>query len=334
MSVRLKRLFSDYQILSEALLNHPNISVLNTFNDPPDKYHIEYRVNGLVLLNGTVQQINRHEVEIVLPLGYPHDMPVCRMRTPVFHPNIAPHSICIADYWVASESLLQLVIRIGEMICFQSYNIKSPLDGEAAKWTEEHLAELPIDRSNLQPVVDVHSIEIKEQPAPSTVNEIVKDIIEKSHCQNCKKEIDFFSERKCKNGHSVCDDCIIECASCKEAVCLICGVQKCRVCGKFVCSDCDTQCGVCKSHVCKEHRVTCVTCGEQICPRCLAKLPSTENDSNENYCVKCKPVSKSTVAGDIGDSGAANVKKLFCPECGTKNEEYARFCTKCGTRIQ
>ena len=52
----------------------------------------------------------------------------------LFHPNIAPHAICIGDHWSAGEPLVALGIRIGEMIAYQSYNTKSPLNGEAARW--------------------------------------------------------------------------------------------------------------------------------------------------------------------------------------------------------
>jgi hypothetical protein len=44
--------------------------------------------------------------------------------TPVFHSNIDPQKICIGDHWSAGQSLAQLIARIGEMICYQSYNVK------------------------------------------------------------------------------------------------------------------------------------------------------------------------------------------------------------------
>ena len=75
--------------------------------------------------------------------------PFCRMLTPVFHPNIDPQKICIGDHWSAGQSLAQLIVRIGEMICFQSYNLKSPLNARAAAWAEMHLDELPLERADL-----------------------------------------------------------------------------------------------------------------------------------------------------------------------------------------
>ncbi|MEO6435728.1 MAG: hypothetical protein ABIP55_08190 [Tepidisphaeraceae bacterium] len=37
------------------------------------------------------------------------------------------------------------------MITFQAYNIKSPLDAEAAMWADLHLGRLPIDDRNVRP---------------------------------------------------------------------------------------------------------------------------------------------------------------------------------------
>ena len=44
-----------------------------------------------------------------------------------------------------------LVVRIGEMIAYQAYNIKSPLDGEAAMWADLNQSELPIDSRAMRP---------------------------------------------------------------------------------------------------------------------------------------------------------------------------------------
>jgi ubiquitin-protein ligase len=75
------------------------------------------------------------------------------MLTPVFHPNIDPQKICIGDHWSAGQSLADMVVRIAEMICYQSYNTKSPLNAEAAAWAEQNEAQLPLFRGDLSAVV-------------------------------------------------------------------------------------------------------------------------------------------------------------------------------------
>ncbi len=82
-------------------------------------------------------------------MDYPRRPPFCRMITPVFHPNIDPQKICIGDHWSAGQSLAHLVVRIGEMLCYQSYNVQSPLNAKAAAWAEQNVASLPLERIDL-----------------------------------------------------------------------------------------------------------------------------------------------------------------------------------------
>jgi len=142
---------ADYKRVAEVFKAHPRITVKKVHGNPPEKYEAEYQVRSLVSRGGKVESKSTHLVEIQLPLGYPRQAPVCRMLTPVFHPNIAPHAVCIGDHWAAGESLVHLMVRIGEMLAYQSYNIKSPLNGEAARWADEHKDDLPTDTTDLSP---------------------------------------------------------------------------------------------------------------------------------------------------------------------------------------
>src|SRR5205814_10496696 len=94
---------------------------------------------------------SRHQVEIRLVSYYPRIAPMCKMLTPVFHPNIEPATICVGDHWTAGERLVDLAIRIGELIAYQAYNIKSPLDAEAAMWADLNMSRLPVDERNMAP---------------------------------------------------------------------------------------------------------------------------------------------------------------------------------------
>ena len=150
--MRLRRLTVDAQQMANAFKDFPYIQVVGTKGEPPERYEIEYRVRGLD--RGKKNQPiprEQHRVEIQLTSEYPRISPKCRMLTPIFHPNIDPATICVGDHWAAGERLVDLVIRIGEMIAYQAYNIKSPLDGEAAMWADLHQQELPTDSRSLIP---------------------------------------------------------------------------------------------------------------------------------------------------------------------------------------
>jgi ubiquitin-protein ligase len=150
--MRLRRLNADAEQMAAAFRDFPLIRVVSTKGEPPEVYQIEYQVRGLDR-NKKNQPVprERHLVEIQLTSEYPRISPKCKMLTPIFHPNIDPATICVGDHWAAGERLVDLVIRIGEMIGYQAYNIKSPLDGEAAMWADLHAAELPIDARSMIP---------------------------------------------------------------------------------------------------------------------------------------------------------------------------------------
>lgn len=150
MQARIRRLRSDFEQVSRLFAEHPYVRILAAEGEPPEKYTFEFRVRGLTPQDDA-QPLPRaiHRAEVFLPLDYPRRPPFCRMVTPVFHPNIDPQKICIGDHWSAGQSLALMVTRIAEMICFQSYNVKSPLNAEAAAWTEQNLARLPLQKGDL-----------------------------------------------------------------------------------------------------------------------------------------------------------------------------------------
>ncbi len=144
-SVRLRRLQADFEKLADFTRRHPRLRLVQTEGNPPESYQLEYSISSLRQIDGKLVMLKSHIVEILLPRNYPRLPPQCRMLTPIFHPNIAPHAICIGDHWAAGEPLWSMAARIGEMIAYQSYNTKSPLNGEAARWVDENIDRLPLD---------------------------------------------------------------------------------------------------------------------------------------------------------------------------------------------
>lgn len=150
MSARLRRLQADYDLVHSAFSNNPHVRLLEASGNPPEKYVFQINVAGLIPQgeSGFVPG-SEHRAEIFLPLDYPRRPPFCRMVTPVFHPNIDPQKICIGDHWSAGQTLAEMVMRVAEMICFQSYNVKSPLNAAAAAWAENHIELLPLEKRDI-----------------------------------------------------------------------------------------------------------------------------------------------------------------------------------------
>src|ERR1700756_3224607 len=155
LSPRIRRLKLDYESLQGRFTDWPVIRMIGTAGMPPELYRFQYSLRGLYVAgDGSILERNEHLLEVNLSLGYPRRAPQCRMLTPVFHPNFDDSSVCIGDFWAASESLDDLIIRIGRMIAYQEYNTKSPLNGLAAKWAEQHAQFFPVDSRDIAPPLE------------------------------------------------------------------------------------------------------------------------------------------------------------------------------------
>src|SRR5882762_5572104 len=168
LSPRIRRLKLDQELLVQRFSGWPLIQISGTAGMPPEVYRFVYNIKGLfVSATGDIQEREQHYLEVSLSLGYPRRAPQCRMLTPVFHPNFDDSTVCIGDFWAASEGLDDLIIRIGRMIAYQEYNTKSPLNGLAAKWAAQNSNLLPVDIRNIAPPLD-QPASLSAPPPPAT----------------------------------------------------------------------------------------------------------------------------------------------------------------------
>jgi ubiquitin-protein ligase len=267
MSLRLRRLKSDYEAIRRLVHLHPRIEIEGVSGNPPDRYIFKLHVRSLRERGDSVVLHDEHRLEIKLPLGYPRDAPLCRMLTPVFHPNIAPHAVCIGDHWSAAESLDLMIQRVGEMLGYQSYNIKSPLNGRAAQWVDEHVSEVPTDARDF--FIDVASASA-HAPADAPAG----------RCANCGATEAPFED--CGRAHALCRDCLVRCPTCSRLLCLVCGESRCATCTAacancgadttepLICEGAHRLCGDCGLRCQSCERVLCLVCGSYPCTRCAA----------------------------------------------------------------
>jgi len=150
MNPRLRRLAADHRHVVAAFEQNPYIDIRQAEGNPPEKYTIQFNLLSLVPNEeDSCAQGNTHTAEVYLPIGYPRRPPFCRMTSPVWHPNIDPQKICIGDHWSAGQRLADLIVRIAEMLTFQSYNVQSPLNAKAAAWAELNAETLPLQQADL-----------------------------------------------------------------------------------------------------------------------------------------------------------------------------------------
>ncbi len=255
-NVRLRRLKSDHDALRRLAHLHPKIEIEGVFGNPPERYRLKLKVKSLRERGDALETVGEHRIELTMPKGYPRDAPLFRMLTPVFHPNIAPHAVCVGDDWTAGEPIDLLIQRVGEILAYQSYNIKSPLNGRAAQWVDEHRDRIPIDSEEF--FVDLSN-------APAATSTIPT-------CTNCGARDGTLTT--CHAGHVSCQDCALRCPTCARLLCLSCGEKSCAECkaAAVLCKNCN---GIASSLVCSEWHTLCADCG-RACPKC-----------SEIQCVVC-----------------------------------------------
>lgn len=151
MTARMRRIASDYEQIKKDFTGHKNILVTAVGSDDlPEKYHVTYYVPGIYLLpDGQVASLTKHEVDITLHADYPRYKPICKITTPIWHPNFRDGQICIGDIWGAGESLSDIIINIGDMIQYKSWNASSPLSADAAQWAIENQHMFPVGHEEL-----------------------------------------------------------------------------------------------------------------------------------------------------------------------------------------
>jgi ubiquitin-protein ligase len=153
MNPRMRRLIADSEGLRSEFAGHPYIATAALSFDPSESYRLTYRLRGVSLdATGQPQLIDFHQATIQLGSGYPRQKPLAIMETAIFHPNFGPRmheEICIGDYWSPMQTLADIVVTIGEMIQYQRYNIRSPLNAVAARWAAEHPEMFPVGHVSL-----------------------------------------------------------------------------------------------------------------------------------------------------------------------------------------
>jgi hypothetical protein len=146
---RLRRLHADLAAMIELVRASERVTMTHSGN-PPVRYQVTYTCRGLYRPTGAAepQTLDHHEADFYLHRDYPRRPPQIVWRTPIFHPNILSSEqgggVCIGS-WTPSESLADLVVRVGEMIQYREYNADDVLNREAAAWAAEHAAQLPVD---------------------------------------------------------------------------------------------------------------------------------------------------------------------------------------------
>jgi ubiquitin-protein ligase len=146
MTILAEQLEAIFQEINVRFSQHQQIRVTPIAGTPPEQYRITFHLQGLCKEdNGEVRECTDHVVILTLPFGFPHFPPNCKPETPVFHPDFDQAAICIGDFWENNQSLSELIIHIGRMLCGEIYSTNNAFNENAAVWYQENKNRLPLD---------------------------------------------------------------------------------------------------------------------------------------------------------------------------------------------
>ncbi len=183
MTIRTRRLRRDYERIVAELSTSEFAEAKVLAGDPPNHYQVTYRLNGLAWdeRSGSARPIAEHIVDVFLPLGYPKQAPRCTMRTPIWHPNIGDY-VCIGDFWSAGVALVDIIAHIGDMIQYRSYNLKSPVNKDAAAWASGNEKSFPVgtrtiippaaDSDDAPPAIDIRPLRDEPDDVPISLGPV------------------------------------------------------------------------------------------------------------------------------------------------------------------
>jgi len=126
--------------------------------DPPHKYLVELRCNGLVERDGQVVEASRFTAGIWFPPDYkrqvdPYQIVTLLEPVNLWHPNYDPKQrvICVGNI-PPGTTLTSLIYQLFEIITYQRVTMKEDdaLNWAACAWARNHTNRFPIDARPLK----------------------------------------------------------------------------------------------------------------------------------------------------------------------------------------
>ncbi len=144
---QLVRLENEWRRLQRTFAYHPHVRIIPLHGDPPDQYQVEYRLRTLIMgEGGALEYAGSCAVHIWLPPGFPHEPPLVRPISAIFHPNVAAEGIKIDHVWRSAVSTLAEVIStVGAMLAYQEYDPNAVFNATAMEWVAANPEHVPVD---------------------------------------------------------------------------------------------------------------------------------------------------------------------------------------------
>lgn len=162
-------------------------------------------------------------------------------------------------------------------------------------------------------------------------------------CDNCSVHLECCGESVCENHHfGTCESCggsfcethadFETCNACNSSACSACREDwiHCDSCGSTTCDDCSDKCAICSKLMCNNCELQCDGCGDTVCHHCTTFCKPCQ----ESFCDECKHHECAGIAhyGDSfhGEAFLCGVAThVPAEEVDVDQLEIEEFCSKC-----
>lgn len=139
-----------------ALAAASDLLELRVLDAPPSIYLAQFHCKSFVRVEtGQIRESEQnYEFAVRLESNYlrrAEAFEVLRVRTPgIWHPNIRPDAPFICIRLVPGTPLVDILYELYEILTYQTYNCRDPLNREAAAWARANQDRFPIDTRPLK----------------------------------------------------------------------------------------------------------------------------------------------------------------------------------------
>jgi ubiquitin-protein ligase len=174
----LIRLEYEWRKLQRSFAYHPHIRIVSMQDDPPDEYEIEFRVRTLCVgESGQLEYTDIVPMRVELPASFPYVSPVVRPHKGLFHPNVSWEGIHLSSAWQPTDTLVDFLQKVGELLAFRAYDPESVVNPGALEWMEANAESLPLDgTADFSPDAVGEPLERICQHGPGTIEQVRKQL--------------------------------------------------------------------------------------------------------------------------------------------------------------
>ena len=175
---QLIRLEYEWRRLQRAFAYHPHVRIVSTRGEPPSEYELEFKVRTLALgQTGELEYAESAPLRVWLPPQFPYAAPVVRPMIGLFHPNLSWEAVHLGASWQPTDTLVDHLRRIGELLAWRVYDPESVVNSMAMDWLEANAEDLPLDDSaDFSPEAGGEPLDRVCRHGPETLRQIDQQI--------------------------------------------------------------------------------------------------------------------------------------------------------------